>query len=166
MNKLNYVKLDIHVKRWLNSVLPKRMDKQELHFSGKYVRVHDNKISYDCIDDIDKTIHKKISLQQLAAWYYDAPRLTPISYTKPVVVEKNVPIPVRNSHYSILPFHQMEVGDSFFIDRERFKSTSLLQLRGYLYSLSRRYVIDNYVSDRFCFSVDRTNKGVRCFRIE
>lgn len=166
MKKIPYVKLDVQIKTWLQSALPKRTDGKPHIFNGKYLRINDNKISYECIDLFDRARHRRMSFQELAAWYYDDPRLPINIIHKPINIEKTVPIPVNKQHYSILPFHKMEVGDSFFIERSRFKKSSLHSLKSFLYSMAKKYVVDNFVMDRFSLHLDRENVGVRVFRVE
>lgn len=83
-----------------------------------------------------------------------------------IQIEKGVTIPPSKLHYSVFPFHKMEVGDSFFVPKDRFKSTSLLQLQGMIYYKMKLYKIDNAVMDMFHFHRDKENNGVRCWRIE
>jgi len=33
-------------------------------------------------------------------------------------IEKNIPIPPKGKHKRLFPFHEMEVGDSFFVPNE------------------------------------------------
>lgn len=85
---------------------------------------------------------------------------------QPIKVEKEVPLPVKRTHYSMLPFHEMEVGDSFFITKSRFQHTSLIQLRGFLYLKANKYRLETGALDRHIFAIDRDKNGCRCWRIE
>lgn len=158
MEKKAFIKSTPQARKFLNQALPKLSNKDH-KFDGKYIHVHDNKITFECIDSLDLAIHVRITLEALASWFWKA-------NWKPIPVEKDIPIPTQKLHYSMFPFQNMEVGDSFFVDRGRFKKYHLYYLRTYLYNKSKEYKMDNYVDDRFSFKIDRAMQGVRCFRIE
>lgn len=71
------------------------------------------------------------------------------------MIEKNVPIPPlkrRNKRISAYPFSEMEIGDSFAVDREKASSVSA---SAYLYGKKEQQI----------FTVRRVDGGYRCWRI-
>lgn len=85
---------------------------------------------------------------------------------QPIKVEKGIPVPDKRVHYSILPFQDMEVGDSFFVERGRFKKKFFYDLKNFIYYKAKQYCLDTGHNARFITSLERTKNGVRCFRIE
>ena len=81
-------------------------------------------------------------------------------------IDKNIPIPKSNYHYSSFPFSELEIGDSFLVTMKDLKKTSCIQLRQFLYNKARQYCVETFSLFKFCFCVDRKNKSVRVFRIE
>lgn len=90
---------------------------------------------------------------------------TPLTSEK-IKIDKNVPIPAKHTHWSELPFAEMEVGDSFIVGKKRYRKTSLLQLRSFLYNKARTYLRETCSMERYSFHLDRNYDGVRVFRIE
>jgi hypothetical protein len=60
----------------------------------------------------------------------------------------------------------MEVGQSFFVEKGRFKTNSLMQLKSLIYRKSVEYKIETGDLARFTSSIDRLKNGIRCWRIE
>lgn len=85
---------------------------------------------------------------------------------RPVTVEKDVPLPVKLTHYSVLPFHEMEIGDSFFLERGQFKKKYFYDLKAFIYQMSKKYCVGTGHQARFVTNIERLKNGVRCFRIE
>lgn len=85
---------------------------------------------------------------------------------QPIKVDKGIPIPEKRTHYSIFPFHEMEKGDSFFVERGRFKKSYFYDLRQFIYQKAKSYCSDTGHQAAFITSIDRSQNGVRCFRIE
>lgn len=80
------------------------------------------------------------------------------------IIEKNIPIPERNKHWSRFPFDKMEVGDSFLVDLKKEKKTSCNQLRQLLYREAIKYCVEMFSDAKFSFHCDRIAKKVRVFR--
>ena len=85
---------------------------------------------------------------------------------QPIKVEKGVPVPERKVLYSIFPFHEMEVGDSFLVERGRFGKKYFALIRQLIYAKAKEYKLETGHDARFITTIDRAANGVRCFRIE
>lgn len=85
---------------------------------------------------------------------------------KPIKVEKGINMPISKTLYTILPFHEMEVGDSFFVERGRFGKKHFFQIRAFIYQKQKEYAKETGCLDRFITKIDRLKDGIRCWRIE
>lgn len=85
---------------------------------------------------------------------------------QPIKVEKNIPLPERKIHYSVLPFDKMDVGDSFLVERGRFRKKYFYDVKSFVYRMAKNYLMETGHVARFTMTVDRLNNGVRCWRIE
>lgn len=81
-------------------------------------------------------------------------------------IEKNIPIPPRSEKWSQFPFKEMKVGDSFFVKKQQFTSTTLISLRALMWKKTKEYLIDQCSLEKFTFHTDRINQGVRVFKIQ
>ena len=152
-----YVLVTKKLELFLRNVFQRNLIGKELNFNGKYISIDTDKIDYHCKDVLEKN-DIELDYSEFVKWYY--------SEKTNFVIDKNVPIPKRSIHYSALPFEIMDIGDSFFVSKGKFKYNSLLQLRAFLYRKAKEYVVENFIDDKFIFSIDRSNGGIRCFRIE
>jgi hypothetical protein len=73
-----------------------------------------------------------------------------------VKIDKNIPLPATYGKYSKYPFGDMKKGDSFLIDSQA-ETTAVRQAASY-YSRS--------TGTKMKFSIRKTDKGHRCWRVE
>jgi hypothetical protein len=80
-------------------------------------------------------------------------------------IDKNVPMPkISKGRPRIYPFPEMEVGDSFAVpitdDLSLGNNTNSSPLRSVAAAYARKY------GGRFSVQLDRSNKIMRCWRVE
>jgi hypothetical protein len=84
-----------------------------------------------------------------------------------IKIEKGVKIPDKMVKWSVFPFADMEVGDSFFVKKNYFKHIySLLQLKQFIWNKCKNFKIETDSISKFHYQIDRINNGVRVFKIE
>lgn len=83
-----------------------------------------------------------------------------------IKIDKDIPVPISKTHFSLFPFEDMEIGDSFFVDKSWFQMPTLIQLRSLLWRKSVEYRKNTGHDIKLSFHTIRTQNGVRTFRIE
>lgn len=80
-------------------------------------------------------------------------------------IDKDVPIPIPKMHFSIFPFENLEIGDSFLVEKSWFQYPTLIQLKNLLYRKSVEYKQDTGHDIKLTFQ-KQPPLGIRVFRIE
>ncbi len=84
-----------------------------------------------------------------------------------IQIEKGIKIHDKMVKWTVFPFVDMDVGDSFFVKKSYFKHIySLYQLKQFIYNKCKNFKIETDSNAKFHYHIDRTNNGVRVFKLE